>query len=349
MIRDRDSHEYAKFVEVGPSHSAVLTNDVTMASNLLQVSAETVSFTAGAAGTTGVVGLDKAPVYDSTGTLLGALGSTSFAWVTGTVLTREVAIDNSVSQTAFLASLSNGDYAIDYITGKLYYKKATTGTSDTANYKTRQLNVEVTAAGVGADVNIKQVGGTAVPAMNAAFGTATPLVPIAAKYMATPTTYDDGDAVPILTDAQGRITLSSDIEIGAVELKNGADDTRGIIKAGNTAAVADVALLVADANVASALSSVAVPTTLTGGEKTVAATGTAEALGASLATKSIYIRAKSTNTGNVYVGDSAVDATTSQQIILAANDSLTLDISNRATVYVDAAVNGEGVDYLCMA
>ena len=90
----------------------------------------------------------------------------------------------------------------------------------------------------------------------------------------------------------------------------------------------------------------AIPTTLTGGSLAVTATGTAEVLGASLATKSIYIRAKSTNTGNVYVGDSSVDATTSQQIILAANDSVTIPIANRATVYVDCAVNGEGVDYL---
>jgi hypothetical protein len=91
------------------------------------------------------------------------------------------------------------------------------------------------------------------------------------------------------------------------------------------------------------------PTVLTGGTKAVTTSGTALALGTTLATKSIYIRAKLANTGNVYVGDSAVDATTSQQIVLAAGDSVTIDIADRATVYVDAAVNGEGVDYLAMS
>ena len=94
---------------------------------------------------------------------------------------------------------------------------------------------------------------------------------------------------------------------------------------------------------------IGVPTVLTGGTKAVTTSGTGLALGATLATKSIYIRAKLANTGNVYVGDSAVDASTSQQIVLAAGDSVTIDIADRATVYVDAAVNGEGVDYLCMS
>lgn len=96
-------------------------------------------------------------------------------------------------------------------------------------------------------------------------------------------------------------------------------------------------------------SAVAIPTTLTGGNKVVAVSGTAESLGAALPCQSIYIRAKATNTGNVYVGDSAVDAVTNQQIILASNDSLTINISNRSTVYVDVDVNGEGVDYLVMS
>ena len=90
-------------------------------------------------------------------------------------------------------------------------------------------------------------------------------------------------------------------------------------------------------------------TTLTGGEKTVTTSGTGEALGAVLTTKSIYIRAKSTNTNDIFVGDSGVDATTSKQVILSANDSVTLDISDRSTVYVDVTTNGEGVDYLCMS
>ena len=46
-----------------------------------------------------------------------------------------------------------------------------------------------------------------------------------------------------------------DIEIGAVEIKNAADDTRAEVNAGNTAAVGDVALWVADANVKASIDS----------------------------------------------------------------------------------------------
>lgn len=205
---------------------------------------------------------------------------------------------------------------------------------------------------------------------DAAFGTGSRGLAVFGKYQATPTTYTDGDAAPILLDANGRIVLSSDIEIGSVELKDAAADTRASIIAPNSAATAyylgvqparymatpptltdtyTSPLLLDISGNLKTTASADIPTTLTGGSKTVTATGTAEALGASLATKSIYIRAKSTNTGNVFVGDSTVDATTSQQIILAANDAITIDISNRATVYVDVSVNGEGVDYLCMS
>ena len=91
------------------------------------------------------------------------------------------------------------------------------------------------------------------------------------------------------------------------------------------------------------------PDTMTAGEKVVTTSGTAVALGTTIATKSIYIRAKTTNTGVVYVGDSSVDATTSKQMMLNASGAIALDIANRSSVYVDADVNGEGVDYLAFS
>lgn len=60
-------------------------------------------------------------------------------------------------------------------------------------------------------------------------------ITILGKYEATPTTYTDGDVVPIAVDANGRIALSSDIEIGAVELKDADTDGRANIKVANTA------------------------------------------------------------------------------------------------------------------
>jgi hypothetical protein len=60
---------------------------------------------------------------------------TSISWTTGTVLTQEVALPDDIRKlSAFLDSLSNGQYAVNYETATLYYKKATTGTSDTIAY-----------------------------------------------------------------------------------------------------------------------------------------------------------------------------------------------------------------------
>lgn len=89
-----------------------------------------------------------------------------------------------------------------------------------------------------------------------------------------------------------------------------------------------------------------------GGAKTVAATGTAEALVAtSTPAYMLYVRAKTGNTQNVYLGDSAVDKTTSKQIILAAGDAVTITPPNGNRInlldfYIDVDVNAEGVDYL---
>lgn len=163
------------------------------------------------------------------------------------------------------------------------------------------------------------------------------------------------DAVAVLPSSPIDIAIQ-DIEIGAVELKDGTTDSRAIINAANTARAADSNVVVAQIVDASGLvntvsSNIISPSTLTAGETFVAVSGTRVALGSSLATKSIYIRAKITNTGNVYVGDTNVDAVTSRQIVLAPDDAICIDIANRANLFVDAAVGGgtEGVDYLCMS
>lgn len=57
------------------------------------------------------------------------------------------------------------------------------------------------------------------------------------EYNATPPTYADGDVVTPQYDENGnqKVAISSDVEIGAVELKNGTDDSRATINAANTA------------------------------------------------------------------------------------------------------------------
>lgn len=86
------------------------------------------------------------------------------------------------------------------------------------------------------------------------------------------------------------------------------------------------------------------PTTIYNGQNTVAAAGTAEALASSQAVKSVTIKALSGNTGDIYVGNSDVDNTNG--FVLSPGDTISMDIANLATVYIDSATNGDGVSYI---
>ncbi len=85
-------------------------------------------------------------------------------------------------------------------------------------------------------------------------------------------------------------------------------------------------------------------------QKTVTAAGTAEALEAS--TKLVYkvkLKALSTNTDLVYVGDSTVAAATGFSLAAGVELSLTdligssEDVMDLSKIYIDSAVSGEGV------
>lgn len=83
---------------------------------------------------------------------------------------------------------------------------------------------------------------------------------------------------------------------------------------------------------------------------TVAAAGTAQPLSAtSLPVNSIIVQAATANTGNVFIGDSTVSATNGITLIPGETYSITITAMGRtdeidtATVYVDAATNGDKV------
>lgn len=86
------------------------------------------------------------------------------------------------------------------------------------------------------------------------------------------------------------------------------------------------------------------PTTIFDGKTTVTTAGTRVALASSQAVQSVTIKALSTNTGIIYVGNSSVSSSNGFQ--LSAGDSISMDISNLATVFLDSVNNGEGVTYL---
>ena len=80
------------------------------------------------------------------------------------------------------------------------------------------------------------------------------------------------------------------------------------------------------------------------GSKDVASAGTAEALSSSQKCNWVAVSAKSTNTGNIYVGGSTIDST--RGIPLAVSESISIPASNIASVYIDADTNGEGVTFM---
>lgn len=87
------------------------------------------------------------------------------------------------------------------------------------------------------------------------------------------------------------------------------------------------------------------PTAIVYGVKAVALAGTAESLGVSTALYSdLHIKALSTNTGTVFVGDSSVTSATGYP--LSSGDEIVLRISDLSAVYVDVDTDGEGVAYI---
>lgn len=85
---------------------------------------------------------------------------------------------------------------------------------------------------------------------------------------------------------------------------------------------------------------------LISGEKTVTTSGTAVALGTTQRVKSVTIIAKTSNTGQIYVGGSDIATTTNDG--LDAGDSLTVDAvgwMDLSDIYLDADNDGEGADF----
>ena len=137
------------------------------------------------------------------------------------------------------------------------------------------------------------------------------------------------EALPAGTNAIGKLAANSGVTIGAVE----------IAAAQTLSTVTTVGTITNNVNTVEVA-----PTTIFNGKTTVTTAGVRVALAASQTVKSVTIKALSTNTGLIYVGNSSVASTNGYQ--LAAGDTISLDISNLNTVNIDSDVNGEGVSYL---
>lgn len=86
-------------------------------------------------------------------------------------------------------------------------------------------------------------------------------------------------------------------------------------------------------------------TSVGSGQETVVAAGTAVPLSTtSTSILSVTVKALATNTGDIYVGGSTVAA--ANGYVLAAGELVSLDVDDLMDVYIDAAVNGEGVSFI---
>lgn len=125
-----------------------------------------------AAGTVVIARFAYTGILDSLGAMIGNNKDTSISFTTGTVLTTEVRLDYQMVENPSNATLEqvaakvtenmdNGEYAVDYRNGVIYGKKATTGTSDTVDYK---VLTQTTGGGtsVTASQDLATIGGNTV-------------------------------------------------------------------------------------------------------------------------------------------------------------------------------------------
>lgn len=155
---------------------------------------------------------------------------------------------------------------------------------------------------------------------------------------------DGGNSLTVDQATHDNFNANANLQVGDADVANG-----------NPVPVSDAGgALTVDGTVTQVGGAVASNTKVSpvGGSKIVAASGTAEPIvAASTNALSLYVRAKNANTGNIYFGDSSVDETSDQQVILSAGQSVSVDAppGYRLDVnefYADVDVNGEGIDFL---
>ena len=82
-------------------------------------------------------------------------------------------------------------------------------------------------------------------------------------------------------------------------------------------------------------------------QKTVTAAGTAEQLGSGVCGVNLMIKALVTNTGLVFIGNDSADVTSANGQELDAGEYLVIkDCARLDQIYIDAAINGDGVAWL---
>lgn len=82
------------------------------------------------------------------------------------------------------------------------------------------------------------------------------------------------------------------------------------------------------------------------GKTTVTTAGTEVPITTAKRIRAINVKARSVNTGLIYVGINGVSSSDGYE--LAAGESVTIELDDSSKVYVDSAVNGEGVTWIAI-
>ena len=190
-----------------------------------------------------------------------------------------------------------------------------------------------------------------MPATAASSG--TPAIP--AKVLMVGAQHASGHCVPLTTNSSGYLNTVATITGGATAANQAtANGILGTIDADTSLLSgcvdstklkvilqANSGVDIGDVDVAS----VTLPTTVVHGKKTVTTAGTEVALASTATLKSgVTIKALSGNTGLIYVGINPV--TSADGFELNAKESVFVEVADPATIYIDSAVNGEGVTYI---
>ena len=146
-------------------------NDVTVSTDIIQITSETVDFyfssggtrtvDAGqAAGVSVTITVDKAPIYNSEGTHVGDINDSSFSFDNTDTFDSEVLLNDMDRQTlerndlswasklsTITSGLSNGEYKVDYLTGLIFGVKKDADTAEAVTYLTRGFQVVPVSSG----------------------------------------------------------------------------------------------------------------------------------------------------------------------------------------------------------
>lgn len=86
------------------------------------------------------------------------------------------------------------------------------------------------------------------------------------------------------------------------------------------------------------------------GQKTVAAAGSAERLSSgAIVNCSVMVKALPSNSGNIYLGNVSGDVSSSNGMVLEPGEVVIFNhVGDLGEIWVDSAVNGEGVAWLLL-